>query len=370
MPKLSPSLKLLRKLARANRKQLSLFSGMLRATSPVSASKRRKKTNTNHAARTPGMPGGEATKPSAEPIAPGKWRASVYPLPHQSTLAPSQHLAYWLYLPDRSPTDMPHQGFPLVVMLHGCHQSATQFAQGTRMNVVAEAKGYAVLYPQQNIAAQGQRCWRWYRRPVQVGGGETEAIAGLIKHVSAQHAIDRRRIYACGISAGAGMAAILALNHPALIAAIGMHSGPVFGVARNASEAISVMRHGGNSAAEDAVQLLQFQHSAPAILIHGECDHVVRPVNQEHLTRQWLRLNGLPENAAFSLTVKPATRSGSRHAYEVHDYRPGPKPILRVIRIADLGHAWSGGDPSVRFNTAAGPDASRLMLDFFRLHQH
>lgn len=32
-------------------------------------------------------------------------------------------------------------------------------------------------------------------------------------------AIDRRRIYACGLSAGAGMAAVLALNHPELIAA-------------------------------------------------------------------------------------------------------------------------------------------------------
>jgi poly(3-hydroxybutyrate) depolymerase len=43
--------------------------------------------------------------------------------------------------------------------------------------------------------------------------------------------------------------------------------------------------------------------------------------------------------------------------------------LLRVTRIAGLGHAWSGGDPAFAFNAKAGPDASRMVLDFFGKHR-
>jgi poly(3-hydroxybutyrate) depolymerase len=43
--------------------------------------------------------------------------------------------------------------------------------------------------------------------------------------------------------------------------------------------------------------------------------------------------------------------------------------VLRVVRIAGLGHAWSGGDPALRFNAEAGPEASRMMLEFLGKHR-
>jgi poly(3-hydroxybutyrate) depolymerase len=107
----------------------------------------------------------------------------------------------------------------------------------------------------------------------------------------------------------------------------------------------------------------------PAILIQGVDDQVVHPVNQQHLARQWLQLNGLPAGPATRVTVKPAGRGGSRNAHEFHDYLVGRKLVLRVARIAGLGHAWSGGDASLKFNAQAGPDASRMLLDFFGRHR-
>jgi poly(hydroxyalkanoate) depolymerase family esterase len=284
-------------------------------------------------------------------------------------------MQYWLYLPDRVPDEQPRRGWPLVVMLHGCHQSATQFAQGTRMNHLAEDKGFAVLYPQQSVTVQAQRCWRWYDRATQEGGAETDVLASLIGSVCERYPIDRRRIYACGLSAGAGMAAILALNHPELIAAVALHSGPVFGAGHGPVGALHVMRHGAAELADAAIRgVLRSRPAAsmppmPALLIQGEDDQVVAPVNQRQLARQWLQLNGLPAGPATRVAVKPAGRGGSRNAHEIHDYLVGRKVVLRVVRIAGLGHAWSGGDPAQVFNAKAGPDASRMVLDFFGRHR-
>jgi poly(hydroxyalkanoate) depolymerase family esterase len=305
-----------------------------------------------------------------------------YPLPLTPGQAVAKGMHYWLYLPERMPDSVARHGWPLIVMLHGCQQSATQFAQGTRMNQLAEDKGYAVLYPQQLVSVQAQRCWRWYDRSTQQGGGETMVLAALVAQVCEQHMIDRRRIYACGISAGAGMAAVLALNHPELIAAVGLHSAPVFGAGHSPVGALHVMRHGAPGQAEAAILGLLQRRSMqalpavakpmppmPALLIQGEDDQVVRPVNQQQLARQWLQLNGLADGPATRVTVKPAGRGGSRNAHEIHDYLVGRKVLLRVARIAGLRHEWSGGDPALTFNAKAGPDASRMLLEFFGKHR-
>jgi poly(3-hydroxybutyrate) depolymerase len=207
-------------------------------------------------------------------------------------------------------------------------------------------------------------------------------LAALIAKVCEQHTIDRRRIYACGLSAGAGMASVLALNHPELIAAVGLHSGPVFGAGHSPVGALQVMRHGAPAQADAAILSLLERRSMqtlpavakpmppmPALLIQGEDDQVVRPVNQQQLVRQWLQLNGLPAGPATRVTVKSAGRGGSRNPHEIHDYLVGRKVLLRVARIAGLRHEWSGGDPALTFNAKAGPDASRMVLEFFGKHR-
>ena len=302
---------------------------------------------------------------------PGKWLAAHYaPLP-------GRRLPYFLYLPEKAPSAaMRTRGRPLLVMLHGCEQSATQFAEGTRMNRLAERKGYAVLYPQQSLRSHARRCWKWYDKLTQEGGGDVRLIVGAIEQVAARYAIDRTRIYICGISAGAGMAHIVALNHPHLFAALGLHSGPVFGAGHSLIGALQVMQHGAAARADAAIDEVLARHPAfprlPTILLQGQADKVVRPINQTQLVRQSVRVNRLPADTLVTAQRLPGGAAGGRspaHAYALHDYQVGKDVLLRVAQVEHLEHAWSGGDASLPFNDKAKPDASKMLLDFFSSHR-
>ena len=278
-------------------------------------------------------------------------------------------MEYWLY----QPSALRAGTVPLIVMLHGCAQSAVEFAEGTRMNALGESKDFGVLYPQQSMRMNPQRCWHWYKKSVQGGKGEAALVAELIAHVVRRYGFDPTRIYVAGISAGAAMAQIISLHHPQLIAAVGLHSAPQGGVAHDAISAYAVMQHGAHAAspAWDSSDntAASTARAMPAILIQGLQDSVVRPVNATQLEAQFCERNALTDAQRQPPVHHAAgTSARSAHAFDTVDYRRGRQILLRVCRIVQLEHAWSGGDPSYRFNERKGPDASRMMWNFFSRH--
>ena len=305
------------------------------------------------------------------PPAPGKWLASYYTGMSDAGGLPMRRMHYWLYLPDDT---VPARtgALPLIVMLHGCDQSATQFAEGTRMNQLAGRLGYAVVYPQQSVGSHPHRCWKWYDRATQQGGGDVGMIEGIVQKVAERYPIDRARIYICGMSAGAGMANIVALTYPGLFAALGLHSGPVFGSGHSAVGALTVMQRGAGLRVDSAIADALQRHpegatGLPTILIQGDADTVVRPINQAQLARQAMLVNQLPAGSVEEVVHKPAGRRG--HAYQLRDVFRKRKLMLRVATVAGLPHAWSGGDARLAFNSAPGPDASKMLLNFFGRHR-
>ena len=313
-----------------------------------------------------------ASKPPAAklPSWPGRWQQSFFTLPGVG-LAPAKRMLYWLYLPSGAAA----QPRALVVMLHGCKQSATDFAISTRMNQLAERKGFAVLYPQQSAAADSHRCWHWYRRATQQGQGDVGLIAEMVSQVQRKHGFDATRTYVAGLSAGAGLAAILALRHPQLIAAAGLHSAPVFGTADSPLSGFQAMQQGAMAYRERAHEFAASQPQFPGIpvmLIHGRSDPVVRRVNIDQLTTQFAIVNAPLLSNSEPVQRAYAGRAGGRsplHAYKTSTYYAGRKPQLVKCEIDALGHAWSGGDDSVPFSVAPGPDATRLLWAFFAQHR-
>ncbi len=301
------------------------------------------------------------------------WQKSHFVTPETNQIAIPRRMMYWLYLPSGAAARAP---LPLVVMLHGCKQTACDIATATRMNALAERRSFAVLYPHQSSAADTHRCWHWYKRSVQRGEGDVALIAQMIAQVQQRYKLDRTRTYAAGLSAGAALANILALRHPELIAAVGLHSAPVFGTSDSTLSAYRAMQNGSLHAHEVAAREFLAEQpqfpGMPVMVIHGDRDAVVRRINAEQLEQQFLLVN-----AAQLTGAEPVRRSyagrltgrSPRPAHHTDTWYVKRKPYVVHCKIAGLGHAWSGGDDSVDFTERAGPNASLMLWEFFEHHQ-
>src|SRR5450631_1243531 len=188
--------------------------------------------------------------------------------------------AYKLYIP----SSYRGKPSPLVVMLHGCTQSPDDLAAGTRMNVLAEELTFLVAYPEQPIKANLLKCWNWYnRRDQQRDHGEPSLVAGITRQVMREYAVDPRRVYVAGVSAGGGAAAVLGEVYPDVYAAIGVHSGIACGVAHDAISGLAAMKtgHAGDRLAH--LEGLGAEHRAvPTIVFQGDRDSTVNPLNTDH----------------------------------------------------------------------------------------
>jgi poly(hydroxyalkanoate) depolymerase family esterase len=277
---------------------------------------------------------------------------------------------YQLYFPTGYRQD---ERLPLVVMLHGCKQDAESFAASTRFNGLADRDRYLVLYPEQPRRANPYRCWNWFDPSSHKGNGEVAIIAGMVSKVAAEQNVDSSRVYLAGLSAGGALASALASCHAEMFAACAIHSGMMFQAASSPAAALPAMRDGSqrspNQAGEDAYELSGSKvHSMPVLVIQGDADETVHPINAKQIVAQFLAMNkdALARNTPPRTTEKS---DGSGYRYETRDYGAEVSPVLRHITVKGMGHGWSGGNANYPYNDARGPNASEMILEFFALHR-
>jgi poly(hydroxyalkanoate) depolymerase family esterase len=299
-------------------------------------------------------------RPAGRAARPPSARPDV-PMPEQGQFVEHHHAGpagsrdYYLYVPACAA----RAAMPLVMMLHGCQQNPVDFAQGTRMNALAEQHGFLVVYPAQSRKANGSNCWNWFQRADQQRvGGEPAILAAIVAEVSRSHAVDADRVYVAGLSAGASMAVILGATYPDIFTAVGAHSGLPSGAADDVASAFAAMAGAGAPAAA----VSPAGYSVPTIVFHGDQDRTVVPANAQAIVEQVM---AHPGAAAVTLQTvergETAQRAFTTTVYAVAQGRPHVEHWV----VHGSAHAWSGGSDEGSYTDVQGPDASAEMVRFF-----
>lgn len=237
------------------------------------------------------------------------------------------------------PAGLP-EGAPLVVVLHGCTQTAADYDAGSGWSALAEEAGFAVLFAEQVRGNNPNLCFNWFvPGDIAAGGGEVASIGQMIAAVLRVHGLDRTRVFVTGLSAGGAMAMAMLATSPQVFAGGAIIAGLPYGAARTMPEAFDRMRGQGLPDAAAAAALVRDAAGDvarwPVLSVwHGDADATVDVANARAITAGWARLHGAVP--AVGETVGGHRRRVWRDA--------AGREVIEAFEIAGMGHGTPLGD--------------------------
>ena len=203
---------------------------------------------------------------------------------------------------------------PLVVVLHGCTQTAAGYDHGAGWSQLAEEQGFALLFPEQQRSNNPNLCFNWFvPEDIRRGGGEALSIRQMIETLVGPHGLDRGRIFITGLSAGGAMTSVMLATYAEIFAGGAIIAGLPFGGATTIPEAFESMR-GNGTRSELRLQSLVRSASPhkgpwPTISIwQGSADHTVDLSNAAAIVDQWREVHGLGQTPPHTEVMRGHTR--------------------------------------------------------------
>ncbi|RUM05864.1 extracellular catalytic domain type 1 short-chain-length polyhydroxyalkanoate depolymerase [Rhizobium chutanense] len=241
------------------------------------------------------------------------------------------NLAGYTYLPSKR-----GKNTALVVVLHGCTQTAAGYDIGSGWSGLAEDYGFALLFPEQRRANNPNLCFNWFNpEDIRRDHGEVFSIRQMIAKVVAEYGIDSRRVFVTGLSAGGAMAAAMLATYPEVFAGGAIIAGLPYASAATIPEAFDRMRgHGGPTAGE--LELLLRNASGrqgrwPTLSVwHGSSDRTVVPSNANAIVEQWRNIHGIDASPSRVENIGPHQRRIWTDAHGTE--------VIELYTIAGMDH--------------------------------
>jgi poly(hydroxyalkanoate) depolymerase family esterase len=219
----------------------------------------------------------------------------------------------FIYVPDR-----PAANPPILVVGHFCGGSASAVfgqAQGGGLVAAADRYGFIMVFPQTTRQATSAKCWD-VGSPQSLthdGGGDTQAIAQMVKYTVSTYKANANRVYATGDSSGAMLTQALLAVYPDVFKAGASFAGVPAGCWSAGWTAAS--NWGGTCAGgNDIMTAPQWGalvrgmdpaysgHRPRVQLFHGDADAIINYKNFGEAVKEWTNVLGLATNPTSTTT--------------------------------------------------------------------
>jgi poly(hydroxyalkanoate) depolymerase family esterase len=224
----------------------------------------------------------------------------------------------------------------LVVVLHGCGQTAAGYDLGAGWSTLAKRYGFALLMPQQQPSNNAQGCFNWFNpEDTARDSGEACSIRQMIARMVGDYKINQHRIFVTGLSAGGAMTSVMLATYPEVFAGGAIIAGLPFGVATNVREALNGMFQSPSRPAGELGDLVRnaSNHKGPwpkLSVWHGSADRTVNPANANEIVKQWLDVHHLS-----SAPMSEATVDGYPHQVW---WNADGETVVESYTITDMAH--------------------------------
>jgi poly(hydroxyalkanoate) depolymerase family esterase len=201
-------------------------------------------------------------------------------------------------------------GRPLVVLLHGCGDTAAGFAQGwSQWQTVATQRQFALVFPQQTSTNNTSTCFNWFFSWNQGRQGELQSIMQMVDQTISDVGSDTNQVYAVGFSAGGAEVANLLAAYPDRLKGVAICSGVAAGCASDVNGAYDCLNGNVNKTPAEWATIAKqadpgFSGTWPIVTIYqGLSDQTVAPMNRTELMQQWTQVHGIDQTADATGTV-------------------------------------------------------------------